>query len=245
MPKAGSIVTAEDLQTLVDESKPRPKPNTETEVLTEVYPIEDLIGVATLEVISVKPWIDNIEAGEDVRTSSRYVSNRLAKVVKSKDILKIKTLRYLLVLLDWYGALKPGGKEGKRLPSKQDDMRKAVSAPGYVSSAITDSIRRKFTSKDFTVNKWFTDYLMIHMCALALHIDNFTTDICDLKEDLRLESRAMQDYFKELGCKVGAPTDSEKEKHGWSKADAQVHKIARLKLPLVLPQTKARMRKKR
>ena len=229
----------------MDEGKPRPKPNTETEVLAEVYPIENLVGVATLEVISVNLWIDKIEAGEDVRTSSRYVSKRLAKVVKSKDILKIKTLRYLLILLDWYGALKSKGKEGKKPPSKSDEVRKAVSASGPVSSAITDSIRRQFTTKDFIVNKWYTDYLMTTMCALALHLDSFTTDIYDLKEDLRLESKAMQDYFKELGCKIAAPTDTEKQKYGWSKADAQVHKIARLRLPLALPQTKARMRRRR
>ena len=243
MPKGSNVITAQDLQKLVDKGKPRPTPNTETEILIEVYPIEELIGVTNLEVISVKPWVDKIEAGDDVRTSSRYVSKRLAKIVKSKDILKLKTLRYFLILLDWYSALKPGGREGKKLPSKQDNVRQAVSAPGSVSSSITDSIRHKFAEGSI-VNKWHSDYLMTHICALALHIDNFATDIYDLKEDLRLESKAIQDYFKELGCKVAAPTESEKGKNKWSKADAQVHKIARLKLPLVLPQTKTGIRKR-
>ena len=229
---------------MVDDAKPRPKANTETEVLAEVYPIEDLVGTANLEVISVGSWLDKIEAGEDVSTSSRFVSHRLRRIVTSKDVLKIKTLRYLLLLLDWYAALKPGGHEGKKLSSNKDEIRKAVSIAGPISSAIMDNVRRQF-APDGVLNKWAVDCFMTHVCALALHTDDFTTDVHDLKEDLKLEAKAIKDYFTELGCKVSAPAEAERKKRGWSKAEAQVHRIAKLRLPLEFPKQRLGMRKKR
>ena len=244
MPQSATIATAEVLQALVDDAKPRPKPNTETEVLADVYPIEDLVGTATLEVISVNPWIDKVEAGEDVRTHSRFVSRRLVRTVKSKDVLKIKALRYLLLLLDWHTALKPGGREGKKLPSNKDDLRNAVSTSGPISSAVMDNVRRQFARDGATLNKWAIDYLMTHICALALHVDDFSTDVYDLREDLKLEMKDVREYFAELGCKLSAPTEAERERHGWSKADAAVHRIAKLRVPLQFPKTRLGRRKR-
>ena len=37
------------------------------------------------------------------------------------------------------------------------------------------------------MNKRALDYFMTHVCALALTIDNFETNIVDLRDDLRLE----------------------------------------------------------
>lgn len=43
------------------------------------------------------------------------------------------------------------------------------------------------------VNKWATDNLITHICALALVIDHFEVDTSQLREDLRLENKESVD----------------------------------------------------
>ena len=43
------------------------------------------------------------------------------------------------------------------------------------------------------VSKWFVDYVITHTAALSLYIDNWQTDIADLRDDLRIE---MKGYVK-------------------------------------------------
>lgn len=76
---------------------------------------------------------------------------------------------------------------------------------------------------------------MTHICALALTLDNFTTDTHDIREDLKLEVKNIQSYFQELGCAVDTPTEVERGKLKITKAEGVGHRIARLRLPLVFP----------
>lgn len=39
------------------------------------------------------------------------------------------------------------------------------------------------------MSRWNIDYLMTHICAAALIVDNNEVDINDLKEDLKLENK--------------------------------------------------------
>ena len=40
-----------------------------------------------------------------------------------------------------------------------------------------------------TLNKWAIDFLSTHVCALALHIDNYELDTYDIREDLKLDPK--------------------------------------------------------
>ena len=60
-------------------------------------------------------------------------------------------------------------------------------------------------------------------------------DTHDIREDLKLEGTGVQKYFKELGCTVDLPNDTERGKLKITKAEATSHRHARLKLPLVFP----------
>ena len=60
-------------------------------------------------------------------------------------------------------------------------------------------------------------------------------DTHDIREDLKLEAPGVQKYFKELGCTVDVPNDTERGKLKITKAEAISHRHARLKLPLVFP----------
>ncbi len=47
-----------------------------------------------------------------------------------------------------------------------------------------------FTDAQFSdMTKWKVDNLVTHICALALIVDNFETDVNDIREDLSLDNR--------------------------------------------------------
>lgn len=214
-----TMPTREELQSAVDDAKPRPKPNLQATTPAEVYPVPVLVGgEETLRALAVKDWQDAVSANKPVHTKSRFVSNRLVKVAQSGDVKNLKTLRYLLLLLDFHGCLKPGARGVKKVPQK-DEMRKAMS---NASEGMTEGVRRRFADAKYVphptpsiqsshspilkvidkdreadqiliynsvLNKWHTDNLYTHIFALALTIDNFDLDIYDLREDLKLENK--------------------------------------------------------
>ncbi|MCJ1283020.1 DNA-directed RNA polymerase I subunit rpa49 [Xylographa opegraphella] len=182
---SGPAPTREELQAEIDEAKPRPKPNMEAQTPAEVYKIEDLVGESALQALKVRDWQSAVEANKDVQTSSKYVSRRLVKVVSSKNIMRLKALRYLLLLLDWFSCLKPGMKGMKKLPQREDII-KAVG--GEISGSMLESLRKKF-APDGNMNKWTIDNFMTHVCALTLTIDLYEVDISDIRDDLRLETK--------------------------------------------------------
>lgn len=77
-----------------------------------------------------------------------------------------------------------------------------------------------------------------HICALALFIDNMEVDIWLLKEDTKLEIRALTQYFEELGARVRQVTEAERTRREMTKAQAAATRMARLKLPLQFPRAK-------
>jgi len=98
------------------------------------------VGLGTLRFLTVKEWQDKVESGEDIVTKSRYVSARVRHVVQGGDVRKLKTLWYLLLLLDWSRCLKPGTKGGKRVPIKEE-LKTAIDGVG---SELLDGVGKRF-----------------------------------------------------------------------------------------------------
>jgi len=136
-----SMPTREELQAAVDDAKPRPKAHLEAKTPADVYKIEDLVGTETLGALSVRQWQDTTKAGKAIDTHSRFVSHRLVNVVQSEDVKRLKALRYVLLMLDWYGCLKPGQKGAKKLPQRED-IRKAVGED--IPDFLIEGLRKKF-----------------------------------------------------------------------------------------------------
>lgn len=94
--------------------------------------------------------------------------------------------------------------------------------------------------------KWNLDKLILHICAITLHIDDFVTDTHNIREDLRLEPQQMNQYYSELGCKVSPPSEKERAKFGLKdKAAAQGHTVARLTIPPVWPKQRVIVQRKK
>lgn len=224
------MASNDDLQKVVDESKPRPRANLEAENPKDVYTIDELVGAEIMKVIPVKEWQDAVKAKEQIITSSKFVSDRIQ--LASSSVQKLKVLRYLLAILEFFGATVP--RRGVRALPKKDELRKAMSD---IPEAVAGNIQRKFSDHGM-MSKFQADLLITNVCALALIVDNFEVDIYDLREDLKLEARQMQTYFSEIGARIMAANEGEKKRLGLDKAAAMQHKFARLRLPLEFPKAK-------
>jgi DNA-directed RNA polymerase I subunit RPA49 len=86
---------------------------------------------------------------------------------------------------------------------------------------------------DFSeMSQWEVDKLITHVMAMALFVDDWNTDMTDLKDDFRLETPKTISYFRELGCRIGAPNDREKLALKLTVAETKARKVARLQFPL-------------
>ena len=136
-----SMPTREQMQADIDQNKPIPKPNIAAELPGEVYPIEQLVGgTNVLRNMNVQELMNKVNAGEDVRTKSLFVSNRLRAVVQSDDVKRVKTLRYLLLLVEWYKGLRVGPKRVKKVPKEESWMEQ-------YGSEVVRGVGRRFAEQ--------------------------------------------------------------------------------------------------
>lgn len=238
---AAAAPSKESVDATLLASKPIPKPNLEAGTVEEVYPLRTLIPPHELRQIPVKDWQDKIAAEEEITFDYRFPAYRVAAVAKSEDVSRLKALRYGDLLLQFHGALAKAGRAGHKVP-KKDVLAEKLPSDKFPPDLV-DSVRKRFSNEKNELSKWHMDNLYTHMCALALFVDGWTTNTTDLKDDLRFENRQITQYFNELGCKVSAPTESEREKMKLSKAVANATRIAKLKLPLDFPKPRAGRKK--
>ncbi|KAL8713754.1 MAG: hypothetical protein Q9220_002280 [cf. Caloplaca sp. 1 TL-2023] len=240
---SASVPTREDLQTLADESHPRPQPNVHAEKPGDVYPIDQLVGSTILRQMAVKTWQEAVANGEEILTKSRFVSHRVQKLVEEGDVRILKTLKYLLLLLEWYHSLQPTSKrDGMRKIPHPEKLQEKL---GSWASSLIDAVGDRFSEGGKNLSRWHYDKLFMHICALAMTVDGFTTDVNDIKEDLRLENKEIGKYFREIGASVGAMTESEGKRMGVGKAEAKGRVVAKLRIPLEFPKLRVVRGKKR
>lgn len=134
----------QELRDSILASKPIPRPNLHAQKIEDAYPLAILVPSAEMRALAVKDWQDAVESGEPVQTSSRFVARRLAAVTKTEDVPKLKALKYLLLLLEFYGALQPG-RGGKKVPPKDKLKLKLPDWP----DALVDSVRRRFAESKY------------------------------------------------------------------------------------------------
>ena len=171
-----------------------------------------------------------------VVTTSRFVAHRVANQVGNAE--KVKLLRYMALLIDVYKLSKPFRSE-RKLPRRDELKTILVDLP----EALLEGVRRKFTVAG-SMSKQMSDSLIMHLCAMALMVDNCELDIWDLKEDLMLETKQMMQYFMEVGAKMKILPEEKRKKMGLDKVGAAQHRIAKLVLPLVFPKVSVGRRAK-
>ncbi|KAI5309608.1 DNA-directed RNA polymerase I subunit rpa49 [Ascosphaera atra] len=253
---------AQQKQAEIQAAKPLPTANLAATSPADVYTIESLVpnGSATLRHMPISEWEEAVENGMAVTTTSRFVAHRVEDCVNYGDETTLQVLRFILVLIEFAKCLKSArgdnkaGPGSKRLPPRED-LRKVLTAGtgdesnkgnSYVPDAVLDAIRRRFVPQGSFLTR--TDITLLHttICALSLHIpptakgfpnpSELSTDPADLRDDLRLDAQVVQQYFRELGCRVEKPRETEYPIWGVkTKAEGNARRIARLRIPVEFP----------
>lgn len=224
----GGMATAAELQQVADASKPRPQANLNATDVKDVYTVDSLVGADVLRHIHVHDWVQAIAESKEIVVTSRHVAHRIQ--AQRSDVEKLKILRFMLLLIDFYLVTQPARDGGRKLP-KRDGVKAAL---GGVPEAVVESIKRRFTEGP-TMPRFKVDLLITHICALACIVDHYEVDMFDLQEDLRLETAQMSKYFKEIGAKVGSLSETQRRTLKLDKATAAQRRVAKLKMPLDFP----------
>ncbi|TPR10825.1 sodium/hydrogen exchanger 3 [Aspergillus niger] len=213
------------LQAQVQAAKPLPQANLDAAHPSEVYPLDVLVpnGLATLRQLpNIKEWQDSVNSGAAVNTTSRK------RLPPREDLRRILS----------------GGTTSENSASGEQ-----------LADPVIDAVRRKFAPQGASLSKNDITFLHTTICALSLHIppqpskdggnssaggnapNELATDPSDLRDDLRLDNVAITQYFRELGCRVDKPRESEFAKWGikGGKAEAAARRVARLKIPVEFP----------
>ncbi|GAB0133564.1 hypothetical protein EsDP_00001971 [Epichloe bromicola] len=216
--------TKEQLQAEVDEAKPVPKANLDAQDIQDVYDPNSIIGADILNLVPIREWQERAQHKEGIQTVSRFVAARVNAIATNNDaITRLRVLRYFNFVLTFYLSTTPGKQRSTRKVPPRDKLRELLSpAP----EAVVENIRRKFSDAG-VLRKFHIDLLKAHCCAFACIVDNFEVDTQNLRDDLRLDQRGINNYFHEIGCRV-RPVSKKAE-------GGQTIQVARLTLPLHFP----------
>ncbi|KAI5364894.1 Putative RNA polymerase I associated factor, A49 [Septoria linicola] len=221
-------------------AKPIPWPHLDAENAEAVYTFDTLLPPNDARLVKTKDWKDNADDDTKIGFKHQYPVSRFAFVAKSDADdapLRLKALKYLTLLLEFRDVLTGGGRGPKKVPKKEMLQKKLP--PSRWPSELVDSVRRRFSNDTGAeLGKWQLDNLATHICALALYVDHWICDVWHLKDDLKLDLKELSHYFMELGARVKKPTESERNRMGMNKAQAQATRIARLMIPLEFPKVR-------
>lgn len=215
------MATREELQAQVDKARPIPRGNFDAEEIQDVYIPAQIIGAEVLNAVPVLDWQENVKKNEAVQVPARFVANRIVRVAGNEmDVQRLRLLRYLLWTITFFSTTRQGKERGTRSIARRDELRQAL-APA--PEMVVENIRRKFSDSG-VMRKSHIDLLMTHCCVFALIIDNFEMNSIDLREDLKLEQKQLNQYLTEVGAKYRV-----------SKAGDTVQHFAKLSIPLQFP----------
>jgi DNA-directed RNA polymerase I subunit RPA49 len=136
-----SMPTVEAMNAAAEEKKPKPKADMSAQRPDLVYPIESLVAAEVIQSINVQDWVDAVNKKTPLVIASRFVQNRLTDFVNSRDVTKIKVLRYMLHVIGFFHSLRSVGKS-KRIPPRAELLSK-MKAPEFLVEAIKKQFGRE------------------------------------------------------------------------------------------------------
>lgn len=220
-----NMATPEELQAVVDQARPVPKGNYQAQDVEDVYNPSEIIGKEVLNAIPILDWKEKTKKGEPIEVVSRFVANRVIRVAAGESAsLRLKILRYYLWLVIFYNSARMGKERGTKSIAQRDKLREQMAPAPEV---VIENIRRKF-SDNGVMRKLHMDLLFTHCCVFASIIDSFDVDTYDIKEDLKLEQKQINQYFQEIGARTRQS----------KKGDTVIH-YAKLSIPLIFPRLRA------
>ena len=228
-----TMASRDELQKLVDEAKPGPQADLEADEIGDVYDPREIIGGDVLNLVPIREWQEKAKHKDSIQVLSRYVAARVNAIATNEDsVMQLRVLRYLYFVLLFFMHTKPGRQRGTRQLPPRDKLKEALDpAP----EAVVENIRRKFSDAG-TMRKFHIDSLIGYCCVFACIVDNFEVDTQNLRDDLKIDQKTMNQYFYEIGARVKPVTN---------KAEKRTAFVARLTLPLKFPKQRQFVPKRR
>lgn len=149
---AKNAPSLQEIQDAAEESKPRPPHNIHGETPDEVYDVLNIIGSEVMDDIKVKKWMEDIEESmakknkkkqdnpaklQPNQTHSSFAARRALAIVEKYDIKKAKSLKYFILLFEYFIRLKPAGSGIKRLP-KGDKLKEDLGIDKSIVGVVTE-----------------------------------------------------------------------------------------------------------
>lgn len=234
---AHSVPSKADMKAKQDAMRPIPTYHLDADTPQDAYRLQELILPAEIE--SMKPQISLLKKAQDEKSQwtplacrrSTYVSRQLQRVFnvsegQKPDSKRLRIIYFLSLLIGFY----------KHRMLVKDKGKLSIKLFNPPSDLLTSLISR-FSERD-VVDLRNADRILTHIFVLGLHLDNFSSEIKAIQEDLELRPPQIVTLYKELGCTVSPLTETQRLAANLTKAQAKSLKCAVLKTPLKLPDVK-------
>ena len=216
-------------------NKPLPQADLSATEIRDVYPLSSLVfpgpPQTTLSQMPIAYWRDNIKAKKDVRSRSRFISNRVHYLTQAylssptdETLLRnLQLLRYILLLIEIHSYI-------SRLPSRRpipppEKWPAKTTSDSSLSTAFLGKLIARFLPTGQPTNQAKT-LLTTTILALTLHIPPprfhhgskiLITEPTDIALDLALQPTEVSKLFRELGCKIESVSDGDLRAWGLEK----------------------------
>ena len=203
--KAETLQAPSEIEQDADQNRLIPPFDKDTASVESIYKIYDIMSERALDSIDVDAFLalqqqDFTEMSQSGKYST-FVLRRLQISANRNDKKRIKylaCLNYMIKLAKMKDAV---------LNRRGEFYTIMANIPGEVENELftkfTDSKPgRKEGASRLTLPTAKKILLNSYICALALHVDNFSVDLSSLSVDLELTQTKMADLFRQLGCQV-------------------------------------------
>lgn len=228
--KAKDLDTPEQIEELTNLNRTIPPFDPKTEVVENVYKIDDIITPSEMLVIPISNYMSMDESSELDTIYQMgfpdFISERLVTSIEQDNSSRAKMLIYLNYML-LFRSLSENALNNEEVRVKQLG---AIPAP--IESRLMDLFTelhpgKKDGSTRRKMPQFKKDKLVSYICALCLHIDSFNCNPGNLAKDLKLTATKLLDFFKQLGCKIESKSRINSEKYARLIAPVQFPKAPR------------------
>jgi DNA-directed RNA polymerase I subunit RPA49 len=197
--------------TLAEQYSIIPTPNKNAKQPADVYDIEEvLISKSEIDTYTIELATKYASATHEIikywkekQVYSDYICDRLFVATSSRvhqnKFNKCKLLAYMNFLLKLYQLKLPQLRS--KTPLKSYDVSDALSSKlldKYTVVSASNANGRNIRS----MPRRLKDKLTCHIMILALHIDDYSTDLQALQKDLKISVQKLTDYYTALGCHI-------------------------------------------
>ncbi|EPX73855.1 DNA-directed RNA polymerase I complex subunit Rpa49 [Schizosaccharomyces octosporus yFS286] len=229
-----ALPSQEELEAYQAQDRPIPPVHMDAETVEDAYKLEDIIPKEEMSAIYIKPFLDSAED----KGWSKMLPYRHSVFVNERfsRLLSIEEVDHKRAKLLYYISLLEAFLFSRRAVTDRDTLRRKLADPPEI---LMDGLYKRFTQTTGTgsvqVSMRQVDRIMCYIIVLYLIVDNYSTDILTLANDLNIKVMKANELFKTVGCRIMAYSETQRMALGLNKTEAKSHKRAVLKVPLEFP----------